>query len=78
MKLATLEHVEKEAHRFLEKLQAVKEIEQENVRRIVEANMKASGYAYEQTGTRKHGAMRRAAHDLKEALTLITQNRDLD
>jgi len=77
MKLATLEHVEKEAHRFLERIQAVKEIEQENVRRVLEAK-KAGGYAYEQTGTRKHGAMRRAAHDLKEALTLITQNRDLD
>ena len=34
-------------------------------------------YAYTQTGTRKHGSLRRSAHDLKEVLTLITQNRDI-
>lgn len=77
MKLETLEHVENELLRFLDKMREVRAIEQENVNRKVKANMTANGHAYIVSGTRKHGAMRRSAHDLKEALTLITQNRDL-
>ena len=77
MTVKTLDHVESELCRFLLSLRKVREIEQENVNREVTANMTANSHAYIIRGTRKHGAMRRAAHDLKEALTLITQNRDL-
>lgn len=73
MKLETLDHVENELLRFLHKMREVRDIEQENVM----LRNKEGERAYEVSGTRKHGAMRRAAHDLKEALTLITQNRDL-
>ena len=73
MKLETLDHVENEVLRFLDRLREVKSIEQENIMR---RNAKGDR-AYLVSGTRKHGAMRRTAHDLKEALTLITQNRDV-
>lgn len=58
----TIEHIEVELKRFSDRLAEVKKLENE------------PGYFY---ATRKHGAMRRAAHDLKEALTLVTQNKDL-
>lgn len=77
MKVETLNRIEAETLRFLERLQDVRKIEQENTNRIVEANMKPNGHAYILRGTRKHGALRRSAHDLKEILTFITQNKDI-
>lgn len=68
----TIEHLENECKRFLDRLAEVKKIET----KAVAARNTERAY-YVPTATRKHGAMRRAAHDLKEALTLVTQNKDL-
>jgi len=74
MKTKTLKHVVAEIDRLRDRIMDVMAIELTNEKEVEESG---KGYPYTETGTRKHGAMRRAAHDLKEALTLITQNRDL-
>lgn len=76
MNIKTIEFVEAECLRFLDRLNSVKAIEKknDNKRKVAAAENK---YVYTETGTRKHGAMRRAALDLKEALTLVSQNREL-
>jgi hypothetical protein len=78
MTLATIEHVEAECKRFLERLEAVKAIEINNQEQVRRKDAGEITYAYQETGTRKHGAFRRAALDLKEALTLVSHNRDYD
>lgn len=76
MTTKTLKHVEAECRRFLDRLSELTAIEKGN-EQSQQIAKDTGGYAFTQTGTRVHGAARRAAHDLKQALTYITQNRDL-
>jgi len=77
MTTKTLDQIEAETQRFLQRLADVRRIEQENEDRTRKAQTQEMKYAYQTSGTRKHGALRRAAHDLKEILTFITQNKNI-
>lgn len=61
MKVETLNEVEKETKRFLEKLKA--------------ARTRLTSDNYAQYGSKETGAVRRAALDLKNELTKITQHK---
>lgn len=76
MKTETLAHVKLECERFMQRLDILIALEKGNEQRV-EISKDTGGYAYQDMGTRKHGSLRRSAHDLKEVLTLITQNRDI-
>ncbi|MNL61253.1 hypothetical protein D3C87_1851590 [compost metagenome] len=78
MTTKTLDRIEAETQRFLQRLAVVRQIEQENEDRTRKAHTQEMKYAYQTSGTRKHGALRRSAHDLKEILTFITQNKDIE
>lgn len=77
MKLETIEHVESEVKRFLSRLEAVKYIEKENLARKKQADKEGKMHYWENTRTHAHGALKRSALDLKQALTYTSQNKDL-